>query len=102
MALRLKPNPTFRAKVSIPDPAGEPFDVDCEFKHMGRAEFEKFTQGNKGKSDIETVRSILVRWHDEVEYTPAALANLLDAFPGAAFAISEAYGRALFQGRRGN
>lgn len=102
MALRLKPAPTFRAKVSIPDPAGEPFDVDCEFRHMGRAEFEKFTQENKGKSDVETVRAILVKWHDAVPYSDEALAQVLDAYPGAAFAISEAYGRALFQGRRGN
>ena len=37
--LRLKPNPTFRAKALIPDPGGPAFDLDCEFKHMGKAEF---------------------------------------------------------------
>lgn len=100
--LRLKPNPTFRAKALIPDPGGPAFDLDCEFKHMGKAEFAAFSAESGKRSDIENVKAILVRWHDEAAYSEESLAALLDAFPGAAFAISEAYGRALYQGRKGN
>ena len=100
--LRLKANPTFRAKAMIPDPGAPAFELDCEFRHMGAKEFEVFRSGGLARSEFDTIKGLLVRWHDETPFSDESLAVMLDTFPGAAAAISVAYAEALYQGRRGN
>lgn len=101
--LRLKPQPTFTAKVKIPDPAGEPMEFTATFKHKTKTEFEDFKTRTAGKSDLETVAEVLIGWDGvDAPFSGEALQTLLDSYPGASFAISKAYGIALFEGRQGN
>lgn len=105
MALKRKPNPTFRDKVMIPVPGEEPLRLSCEFRYMSRKEFDAFIESNakQARPDIDVVKEVLVAWHDhDDEYSPEALEEFLDAYPGAAAAISALYGASLFRGRQGN
>jgi hypothetical protein len=47
ISLRLKANPTFRAKVAIPVPGEKPVEVEFEFKHMKRGELEDWQKRNR-------------------------------------------------------
>ena len=102
MAIKLTPNPTFRAKVTIQPPGdGKPFDIDCEFRHKTAAERETFLAAHK--FDLDAVQEVLVGWKDkDVEFSEETLAVLLDNYPGAASEFLTVYLRELAGARRGN
>jgi len=104
--LKLEANPTFRAKVGIPIP-GETrrHPVTFVFKHMAKTEFEAFAP-TEGASDVDTTLRYVEGWGDEIDepFSRETLAKLLEAYPGAAFAIGDTYAAELYgkSGRLGN
>ena len=102
MAIKLEPNPTFRATVTIHPPGeGESFDIDCEFRHKTTEQRDEFSKSTK--NDLDAVKEILVGWKDDaVPYSDDTLAVLIANYPGAAVAFIATYLRELMGARRGN
>ncbi|WP_368640483.1 phage tail assembly chaperone [Castellaniella ginsengisoli] len=102
MAIKLEPNPTFRATVTIQPPGdGKPFDIDCEFRHKTTEQRDEFAKSTK--NDLDAVREILVGWKDDaVPYSDDVLATLIGNYPSAAVAFVGTYLRELMGARRGN
>ncbi len=104
---KLKPNPTFKANVSIPSTDGAGV-IEFEFKHKTRKEvktyFESLGEGDAAKSDTEALSDLIVGWGKSVdcEYNAENLETLLDNYPAAAKVIFEAYNKALFEGQQKN
>lgn len=106
MALRLQPNPTFRAKVGIPVPGQEkPEEIVCVFAHMTRDEFREFAAPEvaNARTDADSLNRILRGWEGvDAEFSADALALLCQQYHGAAFAISSAFVAELTKARLGN
>ena len=103
MTLKYKPNPTFRAKVEIPVAGGESIDVEFTFKHRGRKSLDAFSEQIREMPDVEALMLMTEDWADMGEpFGAGPLAQLIDDFPAAAFAITSTYFRELLQARLGN
>lgn len=106
MALRLQPNPTFRAKVGIPVPGQEkPEEIVCVFAHMTRDEFREFTAPEvaAARNDADSLARIIRGWEGvDAEFSADALALLCQQYHGAAYAISSAFVAELTKARLGN
>ena len=103
MALRLKPNPTFKFPVEIEDHDGNAMSFVAVFKHLPRDEFRALQERAKHQGELETVAEILVGWEEaDGPFSKEALAGLLQAYSYAGVRISDAYWKAIVQGRRGN
>lgn len=106
MALRLNPEPTFRAKVGIPVPGQEQAEqIVCVFKHMTRDEYADFSSPAKAdaRSDLDSLCALLVGWEGvDAPYSRDALATVLQSYHGAAHAIATAYVTELTKARLGN
>lgn len=109
MALRLVPNPSFRAQVSLSIPGAEAAVIEVEFRHKGRTEFAAWWESATGRRDEEILGDVIAGWSDvidgngeQVGYSREALALLLDRYPAAAIELRDAYARALFEAREKN
>ena len=106
MALRLQPNPTFRAKVGVPVSGQEkPEEIVCVFAHMTRDEFREFAAPEvaNARTDADSLNRILRGWEGvDAEFSADALALLCQQYHGAAFAISSAFVAELTKARLGN
>jgi hypothetical protein len=110
MALRIVPNPSFRAKVSLSVPGADaPAVIEVEFRHKGRTEFAAWWESSGGRRDEEILGDVIAGWSDVVDehgnavaYTREALALLLDRFPASAIELRDAYARELFEAREKN
>jgi hypothetical protein len=103
MAFKLKANPTFKAKVGIPIPGGEPEQVEFEFRHRtvdGLAELRE--QCAKGMSNREIFDAVVVGWGLSDEFNHENTDVLLQNYPMAARAIFTGYIDELTNARLGN
>lgn len=102
MAIKLEPNPTFWATVTIQPPGeGKAFDIKCQFRHKTTEQRDEFVAS--GKKDLDAVREILVDWEDDVApYSDDVLSTLIANYPGAGLAFVSTYLRELMGSRRGN
>lgn len=101
---KLQPNPTFKAPVpiSVPGETKSP-EIVVEFRFLGRKAVADYFRGLGGKSDAEALAGIIAGWEGvDAEYSPAALAQLLDNYPAAASDLFEAYRRELLEAKRKN
>jgi hypothetical protein len=99
--IKLKPNPTFLAKVTIPAAGMDPLVIEMEFKHMTKTQFIAWA-GSK-LPDIDATMEIAAGWRDVDEsFSKEAVAFLLENYQPAAFAIFETYARELRLGREKN
>lgn len=102
--LKLKANPTFRAKVLIPAP-GETFAVEFEFKHFTRKAYGEWLTGKRAKDRTYTdaVMEIAVGWFDvDAEFSRDAVEELLQNYHTAGQAILEAHATELTGAKLGN
>lgn len=101
---KLQPNPTFKAQVGIAV-AGQdkPAEIEVEYKYLGKSRLKSYFEALDGKSDAEALAEIMVGWAGiDADYSPAALATLLDNYPTAAADLFEAFRRELLEARRKN
>lgn len=102
--LKLKPNPTFKAKVAI-SVAGEqrlPV-IDVEFRYLDRDSVQNYFENLRGKTDAEGLSEIVVGWSGvDAPYSAEALATLLNSYPAAAADLFEAFRRELLEAKRKN
>lgn len=103
--LKLKANPTFKAKVGIPVPGGEPVEVEFEFRHMTRDALNAFLTGPKAakRSYEDTIAQIVVGWSGvDADFSKEAVTELCQNYLGAPTAILESFGKELAATRLGN
>lgn len=101
--LKLKANPTFKAKVGIPVPGGEAAEVEFEFKHMTRDGLNAFLEGAKDMSHEDMLNGLIVGWSGiDVPFSKEAVSDLCQNYMGAPTAIISAYGKELAAARLGN
>lgn len=101
--LKLKPNPTFKAKVGIPTPEGEA-KVEFTFRHKTRAQLQDYLFGeHPDRSDVDAVLEIAEAWSGvDGEFGRESLDELFQNYHGAAKAIVKTYAEQLTQARSGN
>lgn len=100
---KLKPNPTFWARVDIPVPGGDPQALEIEFRHMRREEAAEFARSLAERDPLESLKRVVEGWRGaDVEFSPAALAELHENFAGAADRVLAAYFDELRGARRKN
>jgi hypothetical protein len=103
--LKLQPNPTFKAKVSIPTPGGEKVEVELTLRHMTREGLEQFLTGPEAKdrSDEDSIMAIVSAWSGvDAEFSRDSVALLLQQYHAAGRAIVSAWVSELTQARLGN
>lgn len=94
MTFKLKPSPTFWAKVDIPVPGGEPQALEIEFRHKRKSEaIDLIDRVRTGEtSGIDALREIVASWRGaDKEFSDSELVDLDENFIGAAAAIIYAY-----------
>lgn len=101
---KLDPNPTFKAKVSIPVPGGKAEPVEFTFKHFTRDEYVALFTGEDGeaKTDHKLLTEILSGWDLDDEFSGVNIERLLQNYHGAARAIVQVFADQLGQNRLGN
>lgn len=116
--LKIKPNPTFPATIIIPVPGSDPVPVRVEFRYLKRseqadifdgpgedAELQKTTRASVLQRDTELVQRLLSGWSEDdtgAEFSPEAVAEMIDVLPGAASAIVRGFFDAISEARTGN
>lgn len=103
------PNPTFPATVSIPNPSGEPIELEVTFKHYKKSEYDKIAKeidkqrtGASKKTEGDVLLPLLAGWSVDKELTAESLNEYCDVYWGFSNAVTLAYLTAMFQGRQGN
>lgn len=110
---KLNPNPTFDFTAPI-RAAGhaEALPLQLTGRHMGAKAHAAWSEGFAGRTDAEILGDVICGWrgvvvaedlHEgDVPFSPEALAQLLDAYPGASTQILAAWREALFGGAAKN
>lgn len=89
---KLEVSPHFWSRVEIPVPGGGTQALRLRFKTKTKRELAALRANESGMDDFAIVREIVVDWQDGPgDFSAEALDRLVDTFPGAAFAILEAY-----------
>lgn len=100
---KLKPNPTFWAKVEIPVPGADPDTIQFEFRHKTRDEALRFTETLLTRPVLDQLTEIVVNWSGaDGEYTTEALGRLTRDFIAAPDRIMQVYLDELRGARRKN
>lgn len=102
MALKLNPEPTFKATVRIPVPGGQSEPVEFTFKHRTATQIRSFGEECKDKADTEVINMLVVGWSLDDAFNDENIARLIDNYPKAASAIVDGYYNELFKARLGN
>lgn len=122
--LNINPNPVFIAAIAIALPglvavggtAAPQAEITFTFRHQGRKALDAWiaapaeaAKAGKPLSDTEFLAQVITDWQgvladdgSQVAYTPAALDQVLDAYPTAARAIYTGYLDALTESRAKN
>lgn len=102
---KLQPNPTFKTLVHIPIPGDKAEAVLFTFRHKSRTQLDALVkQMADGELEFDAaVKDIVVEWtYPGVDFSPEALDQCLDMFPGSGLAIFTAFREALLEARRKN
>ena len=104
---KLQPNPTFKTEVSIPVPGAKPGKINIEFKHMGKkalqAFFESLQSEGEQRSDVDALGDLVAGWSGvDEKFSTENLEVFLDAYPGAAMALFDAYRAEVLEARTKN
>lgn len=112
--IRLSPQPTFETTVGLSVPGVEALaPVQFTFVHLGKREMAEWMArdqgGDKRRTDPEMLGDIVRGWAgvldeagEQVPFTPAAFAQLLNAYPLAAGEIMKGYVDAYSEAARKN
>lgn len=92
VALKLNPDPTFRAKVGIPVAGAEkPALVEFTFKHRPRSVLGPWAEQTKGAKDVDLVLDCATGWELTDEFNRENVERLCDNYPGAGLAVLRTY-----------
>lgn len=104
----LKPKPTFEQDVLIPVPGGDAAKITFVFNHKGIKELQAFyatlsVEGGELRKDPDALGELIAGWKAvDTPYSPEALEDLINDYPGSAKVIFDGYNKGLFEGKRKN
>ncbi len=104
---KLQPNPTFKVDVSIPVPGGKAGKVTILFKHKGKKALQEFFESlqseGEQRTDVDALADLVAGWEGvDDKFSEENLGLLLDAYPGAAMALFDAYRTEVLEARAKN
>ncbi len=108
---KLVPNPTFTCPVRLSVPGtDQAVPVNITFKHQTARELDVWLKASREReNDADFLGDVILGWtgvagadDKPVEYSKAALAQLLDAYPSAGLELLLAYRRQLADARAKN
>jgi hypothetical protein len=107
MTFKLKPNPTFWAKVEIYRPGEGPSILEVEFAHRGFREALELASeigaGMPRERQLEVLCGLVRSWRGaDADFSEAALRDAAEDFPGFAASVLTAYLEELRGARRKN
>ncbi len=102
MALKLKPDPTFKAQVAIPLHGGGETKVEFDFQHRTRDELEAWLKAGADRDDVDAVLEAARGWELVEPFDRENVSELVQNYIGAARAVVDTYVRELSQARLGN
>lgn len=110
MAIRIIPNPTFRARVQLTVPGEPDAAIEFVFRHKSPKALTEWHQTFGDKTSAEALSEVVEKWAggvidengDEVPYTPENFALFLAAHAPRAEELLETYLREVFESRRKN
>lgn len=103
--LKLKPNPTFRAKVDIVAPGGEKHPVTFEFKHRTKDELQAFLTSDafKEAGEADSIMLVASGWDGvDAPFNADTLREFCQNYHNAAGLVILAYAAELTQAKLGN
>jgi hypothetical protein len=100
--LKLKPDPTFFAKVSIPVPGAKPASVKFQFRHKTKDQAEQWRQSVDGRDDVELILDIACGWDLAEPFDEENVGFLVQNYIGAGIAVVRTYLEELAGARLGN
>lgn len=100
--LVLKPAPTFRAVVAIPQPEGEPAEVEMVFKHRNKHELKTLANQLGNSDDAVLVSQMATGWDLADEFNDDNIKRLVTDHHQAAVSIWNTYFEKLAGLRLGN
>lgn len=95
-------NPTFRAKVGIPQAGDADVVVGFTFKYRTKAELDKFDEAVSGMKNADVVLEMVDSWEFEEPFNRENVEELLQRSIGAGVAIHTKYKAELVKTRLGN
>ncbi len=91
MAFKIQANPTFKINVAIPIPGEAAQKVKFTFRHMRKSAYKEWFSQITAENELESMDAVIEGWDAETAYSKDALAEMIDALPGAGAAIFKAY-----------
>ena len=89
--IKLEAEPTFKAKVNIPIPGGDPAPVEFTFKHRTRDAVLAWMDEIKGEKDSDAILTMASGWELDDEFNAKNIDLLCQNYLGAGKAIFETY-----------
>lgn len=102
MALKIKAEPTFRAKVMVPVAGGEDVEVEFEFKHRSRSDLVEFMKTAMSRKSADVVEDMLAGWQFADQFTRKNIELLIDDHIGVDGRLLDKYCESLVGRRLGN
>lgn len=100
---KIQPNPTFWAVAQIPVTGGDPVPLEVEYKHRTVDELQAFANSMRDRPPAEVCADMIVGWKGaDEEFSPTALAQLLQNYALAADTFAAQYLSAYRDAKRGN
>jgi hypothetical protein len=94
--IKLDPNPTFQAPVTVPVHGAEPVQVSFTFRHRTRSAWEAWLKDElPNLSDAEVIQALACGWELDDEFSAENIGRLLENYGGVGMAVFEAYEREL-------
>ena len=100
-AFKLKPDPTFKAAVSIPLPGGGSAPVTFEFRHRTADELAAWLK-RESEDDTASILQMAVGWDLVDPFDEANVSLLVQNYIGCGKPIVDTYLRELTRARLGN
>lgn len=99
---KLEAAPTFKAKVAIPIPGGDTQDVEFEFKHVPKDEFNDLFSPDNALPDVELILKICAGWELDDPFNAASVEKLRQNYQAAPGAIVRKFVAEIGPARLGN
>lgn len=98
----LSANPTFQAKVGLPQAGGPDFEETFTFRYRTKVELDAFDEELAKLENADAVLAMCTGWGFEEPFTRENIEEMLQRSIGAAVAIHRAYKGELVKVRLGN
>jgi hypothetical protein len=107
---RLIPNPTFKAPVQLSVPGEKkPIEITVEFRHKNATALKAWSDQAPNRTDVDNLVDVIASWSgvmgpegEQVEFSPTAVATLLENYPAAKWELLAAYKSELTEAKRKN